>query len=260
MLKTRSEQPSDEQLGQRLFELEVCVDRIEHAIIAAEAGATRIEINQGMELGGLTPTVGSCLWLSRHCPVPVVAMLRPHNHGFCYSPAEQTAMLRDCELLLSSGVDGIVVGALRNDEELDLNFLAQVVELCAGKDVVMHRAFDHLHNQHKGLLQLIDLGIARVLTSGGRPKAMDALEVLQEFVELAAGRIQVLPGSGITADNAAEILKKTGCAQLHGSFRLPLRGIWAPNPEEIATVRRILSRHAEAPPPQLTRESAVPVR
>jgi copper homeostasis protein len=221
-----------------MIQLEVCVDRIEDAIIAANAGATRIEMNQALQCDGLTPSLASCHWLVQHCPVPVVAMLRPHARGFCYSAAEKQTMLDDCQRLLDSGMAGIVCGATQKDGGIEQEFTSQLVRLCTGKELVYHRAFDTFSDQLKALNQLIELGVDRVLTSGGAATALAGVENLRKLQELSEGRIEILPGAGVGPENAIEILQRTGCLQLHGSFRSP--GAYGPCADRIHATRSLL--------------------
>ena len=229
-----------------MMQLEICVDRIEDAIVAANAGATRIEMNQALRCDGLTPSLASCRWLAKHCPVPVVAMLRPHERGFCYSAAEKHTMLDDCQRLLDSGIAGIVSGAIDKAGGIDQEFTSQLVQLCAGKEFVYHRAFDTVSDQLRSLNQLIELGVDRVLTSGGAATALAGVENLRKLAELSEGRIEILPGAGVGPENAIEIIQRSGCLQLHGSFRNPDTS--GPCADRIRATRRLLD--AVAGPPQ----------
>jgi copper homeostasis protein len=206
--------PAMQELG-----IEVCVENVDDALAAESAGATRIEFNSALALEGLTPSIAACERLKQQCGLPVIAMLRLHANGFVFSPAEQQIMLRDCELLLAAGVDGIAFGALNSQGTLDLPFLRKVAGLCDEKQLVMHRAFDQLEDQRGGLEQLIDLGFRRVLTSGGAATVDLGIERLIELVQWSAGRIEILPGGGVNLDNAVQLLEITGCSQLHGTFR-----------------------------------------
>ena len=200
------------------FELEVCVDCIEAATIAVEAGATRIELNSALALDGLTPSLGASEYLVQNCDVPILAMLRPHDRGFVYSSAERGLMQRDCEQLLSTGVAGIVVGGLTDNARIDDRFLEQLVRQCESREVVFHMAFDAIDNQRDGLETLIDNGVRRVLTSGGAKTAEAGMGQLRDLIEQAHGRIEILPGGGVTSANARRLIEQTGCTQLHGSF------------------------------------------
>ncbi len=201
------------------FHIEVCIEHPGDALVAQLAGATRIEINSALRLDGLTPTLGACRWLKANCSLPIIAMLRPHNDSFVLNALDQRIALADCELLLSCGVDGVAYGALDENGDLQLEYFRQIAKLCGERQLVCHRAFDRLQDQQRGLEQLIDCGVQRVLTSGGAATAEQGVTRLRELVEWSRGRIEILPGAGINARNAKRIIEQTGCTQLHGTFR-----------------------------------------
>ena len=203
-------------------ELEVCVERADDAIAAVLAGATRIEMNTSLHLDGLTAAVDDCCAFKQACPrIPLVAMVRPHHHSFCYSHDELTQAVRSCEGLLAAGADGIVFGGLDMHGAIDVQALRLVADACLGKPLIFHRAFDVLHDQAHALELLIEYGVKRVLTSGGAATAMAGAWQLRTLREQAAGRIEILPGGGLSADNVLQLLEITGCDQVHGSFRGP---------------------------------------
>ncbi len=201
------------------LQIEVCIQHPTDAILAQQAGAARIEINSALRLDGLTPTPSVCRWLKNNCSLPIIAMVRPHDDGFVLSALDQQLALADCELLLDCGVDGIAYGALDGDGELNLDYFRQVAQLCGDRQLVCHRAFDRIPDQPRGLEQLIDCGVCRVLTSGGQPKAIQGTDRLKELMEMSRGRIEILPGGGIDSKNFWQIAAGTGCRQLHGTFR-----------------------------------------
>ena len=226
------------------FHLEVCVDTVTDALAVVAAGATRIEMNSALELDGLTPPVASCQWLKEHCQVPIVAMLRPQHRSFVYSSSEELTLLRDGLLLLEAGVDGLVFGSLDDQRRLNLPLLHKVLALCGGRDVIFHRAFDLLEDQLRGLEQLIECGVRRVLTSGGAATAQAGLERLQRLHELAAGRIEILPAAGVNSGNAVQILRQIGCRQVHGSFRGSDPAARGPDLDEIRRTRHLIESHS----------------
>jgi copper homeostasis protein len=198
--------------------LEVCIASRDDARAAADGGADRLELNVALEVGGLTPSVGLLREVKEAVRVPVIVMVRPRAGGFCYSPDEQSLILRDAEMLLDAGADGIAAGALLPNGTVDCVFWNEVMRRFSDREVVFHRAFDVVADQELALRSLIDLGTTRVLTSGGRKTALAGSNRIAQLVQYAAGRIQVLPGSGIVADHIGELMARTGCDQVHGSF------------------------------------------
>ncbi len=199
--------------------IEVCVARVADAIQAEIAGADRIELNSALELDGLTPSIGSVEVTKSAIKIPVIAMLRPHNRRFFYDSQDKASMLRDAHLLLEAGADGLACGALCEENRLDVKFIQQIRQISLGKEFVFHRAFDQLPNFVEGITQLLDLGIDRVLTSGGSACAEQGLEMLSTLCRQFGDRIEILPAGGISHRNAVRIVSATGCRQLHGSFR-----------------------------------------
>jgi copper homeostasis protein len=203
--------------------LEVCLASPDDALEAVAGGADRLELNTSLELGGLTPSVGLLREVKAAVSVPVMVMIRPRAGGFCYSPREQRLMLHDAEALLDAGADGVVAGALRPDHTVDVEFWTEFVRRFSGRDIVFHRAFDVVTSQMDALQSLINLGTTRVLTSGGCETAWDGCGQIARLVQYAAGQIQILPGSGVTPDHIAELMRRTGCDQVHGSFSQTMR-------------------------------------
>lgn len=199
--------------------IEVAVGGVAGARVAHESGADRLELNTALELGGLTPSLGTLMEVRGATPLPVIAMVRPRAGGFVYSADEFRTMERDAELLLEHGADGVAFGVLRADGSIDLERCRALIgRVGRGREMVFHRAFDVVPDPLTGLEQLIDLGVRRVLTSGQRASALEGAELIRRLIERAGGRIEVLPGAGIRAGNAAELVRRTGAGQIHGSF------------------------------------------
>lgn len=195
--------------------IEVCVGSVTDAVLAEQAGADRLELCSALELGGLTPSIGtvkSCLEAVR---IPIVVMIRPRAGGFAYDADEFNTALRDMEELGACGVSGFVFGVLTEDGDIDRPRVSKLVQQAAGRTTVFHRAFDFLRRPSRGLEQLIDAGVHRILTSGGCETALVGADHILRHVEDSRGRIEILPGGGIRPENLAEILQRTGCSQAH---------------------------------------------
>ncbi len=197
--------------------LEVCCGSADDVIQAHAAGADRVELNSSLFHGGLTPTVGSLRVAKRETGMPVMAMVRPREGGFCYTSAEFDTAREDAKLLLDNGADGLVFGFLHEDGSIDLERSRVLAELAlsAGKEAVFHRAIDVVPDWRAALDALIELKITRVLTSGQEPDVAYGTQTVREMIAYAAGRIQILPGAGINARNMDRIIAETGCTQIH---------------------------------------------
>ena len=163
----------------------------------------RVELNSDLFHGGLTPTLGELIVAKRETGMKIMAMVRPREGGFCYTEAEFATAVEDAKLLLAHGADGLVFGFLHQDGSLDgeqTKILAGLAQ-AAGKESVFHRAIDVVPDWRKTLDQLISLGITRVLTSGQEADVSLGTGTVREMISYGAGRIQILPGAGITARN-----------------------------------------------------------
>lgn len=195
--------------------LEICVESAADAFAAADGGAGRIELCSALTLGGLTPSYGTLEEVKRIVRVPVVAMIRPRESGFCYSDAEFATMCRDAEIALELGAEGIVVGCLDADGRVHTQRCRRLKDLAADREVVFHRAFDVVREPIASLETLVDLGFTRILTSGQRPTAVEGEDLIRRMIDQAAGRIEILPGGGLTEANVADFVRRTGCRRVH---------------------------------------------
>ena len=197
--------------------LEVCCGSADDVIQAHLGGADRVELNNSLFHGGLTPSIGTLKVAKERTPLPVIAMVRPRPGGFCYTDAEFATALHDARALIENGADGLVFGFLHEDGTIDEARSQQLVRIAkeAGKEAVYHRAIDVTPDWKAALSTLIRLGVDRVLTSGQEPDVFFALDTIREMVQFAGDVIQILPGAGVTLRNASKIAQHTGADQLH---------------------------------------------
>ncbi len=203
--------------------LEVCIASAGDALSAAEGGADRLELNSALALGGLTPTLGLLREMKETVQVPVVAMVRPRPGGFAYDRSDFRVLLRDADLLLANGAEGLAVGVLLPDGRVDVPRCREIRRQAGSATLVCHRAFDLTPDPFEALEQLIDLGFQRVLTSGQQESAYYGASLIAQLIERAAGRIEILPGGGINRFTLADVLDRTGCDQVHASLQHNVR-------------------------------------
>jgi copper homeostasis protein len=108
-----------------------------------------------------------------------------------------------------------VIGALRPDGTVDADLTARLIADARPVSVTFHRAFDLARDPVVALDALIALGVDRVLTSGQAPTAPEGAPLIADLVRRSRGRIGVLPGGGIRADNAAALVAATGVTEIH---------------------------------------------
>jgi copper homeostasis protein len=206
-------------MAARRIVLEVAITSPEDALAAQANGADRLELSCALELGGLTPSLGTLLEVKQATLLPVFVLVRPRPGGFCYTASEFHQVQRDVEVALGNGADGVVIGVLHADGTVDRPRCAALVRQAAGRPVVFHRAFDVTPDPFAALETLIDVGFRRVLTSGQQPTALAGADLLAEMVRRCAGRLEVLPAAGVNADTAPALVARTGCDQVHASCR-----------------------------------------
>ena len=201
--------------------LEICCGSYYDAVQAASGGAKRIELNSGLHLGGLTPSLGTLELVKEHCNIRTVAMVRPRGGGFCYCKEDFEVMERDTGILVSHGADGIAFGCLNPDATINREQNERLISIIHeyGKEAVFHRAFDCTDNPYRSMELLIDMGVDRVLTSGLKAKAAQGTALLKELQAMYGDRIEILAGSGIHAGNARKLMDDTGITQGHRSCK-----------------------------------------
>ena len=202
---------------------EVCCGCTEDAVQAEKGGADRIELNSALFLGGLTPSVGTVQAVKKLISIPVMCMVRPREGGFCYTQYDYDTMCRDAVTMIRAGADGIVFGFLKEDGTVDEDRTADFLRIIRAENpdvvTVFHRAIDVVPDVFSALDTLIAFGVDRVLTSGQRASAVKGTDTVKAMLAHAAGRIDILPGGGINADNVHAFVETTGVKSVHASAR-----------------------------------------
>ena len=195
--------------------LEACVDSTESAVVAAGAGADRVELCANLVEGGTTPSAGSIEAAIADVDADVFVMIRPRGGDFVYTRRELDIMLRDIDLAKRLGAAGVVFGCLTPDGDVDRRCSGQLIAASDPLPVTFHRAFDVAREPYEALECLVDLGATRVLTSGQQPTALEGLALITELVRFAGNRIIVMPGVGIGAANVVRVAQATGASEFH---------------------------------------------
>jgi copper homeostasis protein len=198
--------------------IEISVESVEAAAAAERGGASRIEFCSNTRVGGTTPSDDLLRAVRERVSLPIFSMVRPRGGDFFYSEAEFEAMQRDIDAAKECGMDGVVLGLLTADGEIDVARSVQLVQQAGPLPVTFHRAFDECVDLRRSLEDVIATGATRLLTSGGRATAPEALGVLGELVRIAQERLIMLPGSGIHAGNIREVVRKTGACEFHAGL------------------------------------------
>lgn len=195
--------------------VEVCVDSVESSLSAQEGGADRVELCDNLMEGGTTPSYGSIEIARKLLKIGLQVIIRPRGGDFLYSDLEFEIMKRDIQICKEIGVDGVVIGILDENGNVDLLRTKELVELARPLSVTFHRAFDVTRNAEKALDDLISLGIDRVLTSGQEATAFEGLEKIAELVERAGDKIIVMACGSLTERNVGKFVEKTKVKEVH---------------------------------------------
>jgi copper homeostasis protein len=188
-------------------------------------------------------------------------LVRPRGGDFLYNDVEFEIMKSDIHQCGKLGCDGVVIGMLNADGTIDMKRNKELIDIAKtySMGVTFHRAFDRCVDLFQGLEDVISLGCERILTSGGKPTAIEGAPILAQLIEKAGGRITIMPGSGVTPENIAELVEKTGASEVHGTFRslFPSKmiyknpafsdvnqeyGIWLSDTEKIKKAIQILTK------------------
>lgn len=211
--------------------LEVCVDSTASALAAREGGADRLELCADLAIGGTTPSLALVEQVKAETGLPVRALLRPRAGDFCYDRWEVDQMVALAAQLVRAGADGIVTGVLTPEGQLDLPAMEQICQAARkaaeGRPVALalHRAFDVCRDAGACLEQACALGLATILSSGQAADAYTGRAMLAQIQTQAAGRIEILAGSGVSAANIPELVRQTGVTACHlsGKKAVPSR-------------------------------------
>ncbi|CAM3173372.1 copper homeostasis protein CutC [Streptobacillus felis] len=196
--------------------IEICAGNIEDVIIAEDFNIARIELNQGLSTGGLTPSYSLVKKALEISSKDIIVMLRPREGDFTYTTNEYEIMKNDAVTFLQMGVKGIVFGFLNRDRSIDIDKTKEFIQIANkyGKESVFHRAIDVSNNYHNNLILLKELGITRILTSGAEKTALQGISNIKLALE---NSIPIIVGCGVNKDNIDKF-KKIGVKEIHGSF------------------------------------------
>jgi copper homeostasis protein len=203
---------------QNKYLLEISVESVEAAMAAERGGADRIEFCSNAREGGTTPSSQLLRVVRERVRLPIFSMVRARAGNFVYSDEECETMQRDVDAAKESGMDGIVLGLLDVDGQVDIGRTKRLVERARPLAVTYHRAFDECADLRKSLEDVIKTGATRLLTSGGKQTAPEELDMLGDLVRDAGERLIVMPGSGIHSGNIRGTVQKTGAREFHAAL------------------------------------------
>jgi len=199
--------------------LEIAAGSLGSALAAQVGGADRIELCANLAEGGTTPSYGTLAVARDRVRIPLYAIVRPRAGDFCYDAADVDVMRRDVETCVALGYDGVVIGALDVDGDVDEAVCRVLINAASTLGVTFHRAFDVVRDRQAALEAIITLGCERVLTSGGAATALAGAEQIAATVRHAGTRIRVMVGAGITPGNIGDVARRSNAHEFHASAR-----------------------------------------
>lgn len=203
--------------------LEISAGSLASALAAQDGGADRVELCDNLAEGGTTPSYGAVAVARDKLRIPLYVLIRPRGGDFLYDQAERAAMIADIEACVRLGCDGVVIGALDADGEVDAAVCREQIAAAGSLGITLHRAFDAARDPGRALEAAVALGCERILTSGAAADAFAGADRIAALVAQAAGRIALMAGAGVTPQNIAELARRAGVRELHASAKAPRR-------------------------------------
>lgn len=201
-----------------MIRIEICTNGYQSLINAQENGAHCAELCESLEVGGVTPSYGTLKKVAADMKIPVRVLIRPRSGNYIYNEAELEMMCLDIQLVKQLGYEGVVIGALNENGDLDVEKIKIMMKAGEGMKFTFHRAIDACNNPLEALATLVELGFDKVLTSGCKPKAIDGVGMIRQMQEKYGDKIKIMAGGGININNVVTIINETGISNCHASL------------------------------------------
>ena len=197
---------------------EACVESFEKALESQNNGADRIEICENLSVGGTTPSYGTVKVCLEKLNIPIFPMIRARGGNFVYSNDEIEIMKEDIKVFKNLGVKGIVLGCLTSANEIDLELTKTLVDLAYPMEVTFHKAIDEISNPLDYIEDLVNIGIKRILTSGGKATALEGKDLINEMIKKSNGRLKIVVAGKVTKENLNGLSNLISADEFHGKL------------------------------------------
>lgn len=197
---------------------EACVESFEKALEAQNNGADRIELCENLSVGGTTPSYGTVKICLEKLNIPIFPMIRARGGNFVYSKDEIEIMKEDIKVFKDLGVKGLVLGCLTSDNKIDLELTKTLVNLAYPMEITFHKAIDEISNPLDYIDDLVDIGIKRILTSGGKATALEGKDLINEMIKKSNGRLKIVVAGKVTKENLNELSNLISADEFHGKL------------------------------------------
>ena len=197
---------------------EACVESFEKALEAQNNGANRIELCENLAVGGTTPSYGTVKICLEKLNISIFPMIRARGGNFIYSKDEMEIMKEDIKVFKELGVKGVVLGCLTSDNKIDLELTKELVDLAYPMEVTFHKAIDEISNPLDYIEDLVNIGIKRILTSGGKATALEGKDLINEMIKKSNKRLKVVVAGKVTKENLNELSNLICANEFHGKL------------------------------------------
>ena len=197
---------------------EACVESFEKALEAQNNGADRIELCENLSVGGTTPSYGTVKICLEKLNIPIFPMIRARGGNFVYSKDEIEIMKEDIKVFKDLGVKGLVLGCLTSDNKIDLELTKTLVDLAYPMEVTFHKAIDEISNPLDYIEDLVNIGIKRILTSGGKATALEGKDLINDMIKKSNGRLKIVVAGKVTKENLNELSNLISADEFHGKL------------------------------------------
>ena len=197
---------------------EACVESFEKALEAQNNGANRIELCENLAVGGTTPSYGTVKVCLEKLDIPIFPMIRARGGNFIYSKDEIEIMKEDIKIFKELGAKGVVLGCLTSDNKIDLELTKKLVNLAYPMEVTFHKAIDEIQNPLDYIDNLINIGIKRILTSGGKATALEGKDLINEMIKKSNGRLKIVVAGKVTKENLNGLSNLISANEFHGKL------------------------------------------
>ena len=197
---------------------EACVESFEKSLEAQNNGANRIELCENLAVGGTTPSYGTVKVCLEKLNIPIFPMIRARGGNFIYSKYEIEIMKEDIKIFKELGVKGIVLGCLTHDNKIDLELTKELVDLAYPMEVTFHKAIDEIVNPLDYIDDLVNIGIKRILTSGGKATALEGKDLINEMIKKSNKRLKVVVAGKVTKENLNGLSNLISADEFHGKL------------------------------------------
>ena len=197
---------------------EACVESFEKSLEAQNNGANRIELCENLAVGGTTPSYGTVKICLEKLNIPIFPMIRARGGNFVYSKDEIKIMKEDIKIFKELGVKGVVLGCLTSDNKIDLEFTKELVDLAYPMEVTFHKSIDEILNPLDYIDDLVNIGIKRILTSGGKATALEGKDLINEMIKKSNGRLKIVVAGKVTKENLNGLSNLISADEFHGKL------------------------------------------